>query len=76
MCHLHKLPNYDSLRQDEKEIVGLLLQGRSNADICNELCLGEKNLERKLGLIYTQLGIEKTAKEKKVVLLAKVLALV
>jgi DNA-binding NarL/FixJ family response regulator len=76
MCKidLTKLDNYQTLRAEDKKIVQLLVEGKSNKEICLNLDLGEKKLEKQLSNIYLHLGIEKAKKEKRVSLFVKILA--
>ena len=42
----------------EREVLGLVAQGRSNAAICGALCVAPKTLERHMQHIYAKLGLE------------------
>ena len=78
MCKidLMKLENYPTLRAEDKKIVQLLLEGKSNSEVSISLDIGEKKLEKQLSQIYLHLGIDKTKKEKRVSLFVKILALI
>jgi DNA-binding NarL/FixJ family response regulator len=51
----------DTLSAREREILGLMAQGRSNQAICERLFLSERTVESHVSSIFAKLGLEPTA---------------
>jgi DNA-binding NarL/FixJ family response regulator len=49
-------PSTDSLTEREREILGLMAEGRSNHAICERLTLSPKTVETHIGSIFAKLG--------------------
>jgi DNA-binding NarL/FixJ family response regulator len=47
----------DSLTRREREVLGLMAEGRSNRAICNQLFLSTKTVEAHVNSIFTKLGL-------------------
>ena len=45
------------LTDREREILGLMAQGRSNAGIADHLCLGLRTVETHIGVVFQKLGL-------------------
>jgi DNA-binding NarL/FixJ family response regulator len=48
----------DQLSPREKEVLGLMATGRSNASLCRDLCLSPKTVDRHIGQIFAKLGLD------------------
>lgn len=58
----------DRLTDRERDVLGLMAQGRSNPAIARELVLSDKTVETHVGHIFRKLGIEPTGQEHRRVL--------
>ena len=58
----------DRLTDRERDVLGLMAQGRSNLAIARALVLSDKTVETHVGHIFTKLGIESTGQEHRRVL--------
>ncbi len=63
----HRDPLGD-LSQREREVLGLMAEGRSNQAIAERLFLSEKTVEGYVGTIFGKLGLEPTAEDHRRVL--------
>ncbi len=50
----------DELTQREREVLGLIAEGRSNSGIANFLVLSPKTVEAHVGRIFSKLGLDET----------------
>jgi DNA-binding CsgD family transcriptional regulator len=67
------LHGYKDLNHEEKEIVDLVLQGKSNEEISQIFGVKEKTVEKRLSNIYASLGIEDKYNNKRLGLFVRVL---
>jgi DNA-binding NarL/FixJ family response regulator len=58
----------DRLTDRERDVLGLMAQGRSNLAIAQALVLSDKTVETHVGHIFSKLGIEATGQEHRRVL--------
>lgn len=58
----------DRLTDRERDVLGLMAQGRSNPAIARALVLSDKTVETHVGHIFSKLGIESTGQEHRRVL--------
>lgn len=58
----------DVLTEREREVLGLMAQGRSNQAICQKLFLSPKTVETHVGSIFTKLGLLPTLDDHRRVL--------
>jgi DNA-binding NarL/FixJ family response regulator len=58
----------DELTRREREILGFMAEGRSNAAIAQRLTLELKTVERHVGMIFSKLGLEPAAADHRRVL--------
>ncbi|WP_395725232.1 LuxR C-terminal-related transcriptional regulator [Nakamurella sp.] len=58
----------DRLTDRERDVLGLMAQGRSNLAIAQALVLSDKTVETHVGHIFSKLGIESTGQEHRRVL--------
>jgi DNA-binding NarL/FixJ family response regulator len=54
-------PPLDDLTPREREVLGLMAAGRSNSNLCQELCLSPKTVDRHIGQIFAKLGLDASA---------------
>jgi DNA-binding NarL/FixJ family response regulator len=58
----------DELTRREREILGLMAEGRSNGGIAERLGLEPKTIENHVGVIFSKLGLEPAAEDHRRVL--------
>jgi DNA-binding NarL/FixJ family response regulator len=58
----------DELTAREREIIGLMAEGRSNAGICERLVLSSRTVESHVRTIFHKLGLEQTGDDHRRVL--------
>ena len=56
------------LTDREREILGLMAEGRTNAAICSRLGIGSKTVEARINTIFSKLGLEPAADDNRRVL--------
>ena len=56
------------LTDREREILGLMAEGRTNAAICRRLGIGAKTVEARVNTIFSKLGLEQAADDNRRVL--------
>jgi DNA-binding NarL/FixJ family response regulator len=56
------------LTDREREILGLMAEGRTNAAICRRLGIGTKTVEARVNTIFSKLGLEPAADDNRRVL--------
>ena len=56
------------LTDREREILGLMAEGRTNAAICGRLGIGSKTVEARINTIFSKLGLEPAADDNRRVL--------
>jgi DNA-binding NarL/FixJ family response regulator len=74
MCYdLNDQKIYRTLSAENKKIVDLLLEGKNNKAIANELNMSVKTLEKKLTNLYALFDMEDKDKEKRTRLFVKII---
>lgn len=68
MGRSRELTALDALTDREREILGLMAEGRSNQAICERLYVSPKTIEAHVAHIFTKLGLQPTTDDHRRVL--------